>query len=531
MKKEVKSLVKNKKTYNKKTPEEKKQEIKELSDKVFSRIERYTTSPEDLIEYADYLAMFHSYSANNMALIYEQFGNSRAVASFKDWKDKGYNVNKGEKGIKILSYTPVTYFKDSKNETKQISEATAEEKNKIKLGKLDSWKVNAFKIGHVFDVTQTNCPIEDLPKVFPNRQFNFEIEDGNNIDHLRKGIEKVAENLNININDMRESELGLYELGHSKGAYVEDITGTRKEIVMNSRNTETQAIATSIHELAHAKLHNSNKEGAKFDSATQEFQAELTSYIVCKHFGMDTSEKAIPYIAGWTSNGDKIEDKSRAFEEVHNTSKEFIDIMDQVISQEREKETSELYPKDIEDVQYCDLTGEPLSNLEPYYYVGGGTILSEKSHSLLYTEKEWQQIYDTDSDDNYWTEEIYDLPDSELTDIKPENLYNDVYYKYNPNDQTKPEKLGTISDIVSKAHETGEFDRSFISDLYENRWLDKDDFNGNMADYNVLKNAKLPDFQRINEKNGLEKNKNLDDLVKDQLDLKRKIAMQRSMQR
>ncbi|CAI9394407.1 hypothetical protein BACSP_03734 [Bacillus sp. T2.9-1] len=50
---------------------------------------------------------------------------------------------------------------------------------------------------------------------------------------------------------MRQSELGVTELGASKGAFVQGKDGKGKEIVMNSRNTETQALATSIHELAH----------------------------------------------------------------------------------------------------------------------------------------------------------------------------------------------------------------------------------------------------------------------------------------
>ena len=120
----------------------------------------------------------------------------------------------------------------------------------------------------------------------PQYLFNFEIKDGNNAEYLRKRIDKVAESLNINISDMKESELVL-----AKGAYAEDISGTRREILIYFRNTETQSLATSIHELAHAKLHNINEEGSKFCPATKEFQVELTSYIVCKHFRMNTSEK------------------------------------------------------------------------------------------------------------------------------------------------------------------------------------------------------------------------------------------------
>lgn len=121
--------------FTRKTSEERKQEIQELSEKVLAEIQEYSTSPESLLEYADFISRFHSYSINNTMLIQHQFQGAVAVASFKDWKDKGYSVNKGEKGIQILSYAPITLFKDAEGNTKQISEATKEEKRLIKEGK------------------------------------------------------------------------------------------------------------------------------------------------------------------------------------------------------------------------------------------------------------------------------------------------------------------------------------------------------------------------------------------------------------
>lgn len=334
MKEGVLSLANPK--YNRKTSEERKQEIQAISEKALQQIEKYTKSVDDVLEYANFMSRFHSYSANNLALIQQQFSGAEAVASFKDWKDKGYSVQKGEKGIQILNYAPVTLFKDVNGEIKQLSQATQQEKKLIKDGQIPTRKIANFKVGHVFDISQTNAPIEDLPKIFPNKQFNFLIEEGKNAEHLRKGIEAVSKELNIDIRDMRQSELGVTELGASKGAFVQGKDGKGKEIVVNSRNTETQALATSIHELAHAKLHIKGGEFDNMERATKEFQAELTSYIVCKHFGMDTSEKAIPYIATWTQNGEKIEDKQKALEGVHKTAKEFIEIMDTVISEEQQ---------------------------------------------------------------------------------------------------------------------------------------------------------------------------------------------------
>ncbi|APC50356.1 hypothetical protein BME96_18920 (plasmid) [Virgibacillus halodenitrificans] len=352
-----------KKNYSRKTSEERKAEIKELSASALEKIEKYTKSEESLKEFADFMARFYHYSARNNTLIQNQFEGALAVASFKDWKEKGYAVNKGEKGIKILSFTPITRFKNKNGEVKQLLYATKEEKEQIKKGEIKTYKTSAFKVGHVFDVSQTNAPVEDLPKIFPNRVYNFEIEEGNNAVYLKKGIDAVAKELNIEIKDMKDSKLGMKEIGSARGVYVQALSG-QSEILLNSRNTETQNLATSIHELAHTRLHRIGNEDANFDKATKEFQAELTSYIVCKHYGMDTSEKAIPYIANWTQNGQKIEDKQRALEGVHASAKQFIEVMDSVITKEREKEIPLNYQEKLELIQKNNGLGSNSLELE-----------------------------------------------------------------------------------------------------------------------------------------------------------------------
>lgn len=54
--------------------------------------------------------------------------------------------------------------------------------------------------------------------------------------------------MNISIKDMNESGRG--EMGSARGEYIQYVDG-REEIVLNSRNSRTQNLTTSIHELAH----------------------------------------------------------------------------------------------------------------------------------------------------------------------------------------------------------------------------------------------------------------------------------------
>lgn len=95
--------------------------------------------------------------------------------------------------------------------------------------------------------------------------------------------------------------------------------------------------------------------------SSKEFEAELTSYVVCKHYGMDTSEAAVSYIAQWTKNGQDIEEKDKSIMRIHETASSFINTINKKISElhrEREKnmEQSKGEVKDVYLVRYGALT-------------------------------------------------------------------------------------------------------------------------------------------------------------------------------
>ncbi|MBY6889350.1 pentapeptide repeat-containing protein [Clostridium botulinum] len=350
-----------KKKYKSKSQEEIKKELDQLIQHSMDKIKKYNESPEEVLEFTNFMSKIHNYSITNLFLIEDQFHGAQAVASYADWKKYGFQVQKGEKGIKIYAYTPYVMFIDEHGETKQLKEATPEQKEKIKNGHLKSKKIKSFKAGHVFDVSQTDATPEDLPKIFPNKVWNFNLEGENSLEQLEVGVKSLGDSLNININDMKESSFG--EIGVARGAYAQYLNGT-EEIVLNSRNTRTQNVSTSIHELAHKKLHNldrikdlpeDQKELGITNTEIKEFQAEMTSYIVCKNYGMDTSEKAIPYIAKWTKNGTKIDPKlTRAIlTDVKNTASEFIENIDKTIiaEQERQQEQHQLKENDVKEIE------------------------------------------------------------------------------------------------------------------------------------------------------------------------------------
>ena len=49
-------------------------------------------------------------------------------------------------------------------------------------------------------------------------------------------------------------------------------------------------------------------EGIVKDQLTREVEAESVAYVVCNHFGLDTSEYSFSYIASWSSGKNSMPD-------------------------------------------------------------------------------------------------------------------------------------------------------------------------------------------------------------------------------
>lgn len=307
-----------KKAYNKKSKEDKEKEVNNLLEKANEGIEKCFTSPEHFKELISYMSKFYNYSFRNTFLIQEQFKGALAVGSYAFWKEKGFTVNKGEKGIKILVPNRLSdYFINSKGEEVKLSKATPEEKRLIEQGEIEVRKGKLiFNQGYVFEVSQTNAKAKDLPKIFPGRWLDGEI---NNYDLMYKAMENIANKIGVRIIEPKE------ELGAVKGVSYP----LTKEVALNPRNTQLQNVKTLIHELAHAKLHTMETRD-NYTINEKEFQAEMSAYAVCSYFGLDTSEYSFRYIKSWTKNVE-LKDKERLINEVRETVKEYIEIIEETL--------------------------------------------------------------------------------------------------------------------------------------------------------------------------------------------------------
>lgn len=122
----------------KKTFEQKREEIKKLTETMNESIASYFETPEQMAEHLEFMMQFYNYSLRNTALIQNQFSGAQAVGSYKFWQEKGFQVQKGEKAIRILVPNRTQpKFKGDDGKWKGIKYATTQEKERIKAGELE----------------------------------------------------------------------------------------------------------------------------------------------------------------------------------------------------------------------------------------------------------------------------------------------------------------------------------------------------------------------------------------------------------
>lgn len=339
----------------------------DISEHAFKKIREYTQSPKDLLEYMDFMSQFPQLSPRNVALIHEQWRGANAVATYDQWKSmgealgikpedviqtkatyinkrtgetkevihQGLSVKTGEKSqitlfrplmvrmIPVLDENGHQVKNDKGNpKYKKLSEATPKEKALVKDGKLlvRQFQERDPKTGYprfttykVFELSQTTLKPESYPKAMPNRHYNFNVDKVKTKEVL-EGLCDYAESIGIN---MMKDEA--HVLGNAKGAFYPE----EQLILINPDNTPGEKIATTIHELAHATLHNPKLADRyqELPKGQKEFEAEMTSHVLSKYFGLDTSEKAINYMASWTDNLKALDDKPLAdsLKRIHQT--------------------------------------------------------------------------------------------------------------------------------------------------------------------------------------------------------------------
>ena len=348
-----------------------KASAQDLSDQAIQKIRDYMRSPEELKEYMDFMSKFPNLSPRNIALIREQWPGADAVATFEQWRQIGRSlgitpddvipveatfenkrtgnkkeISNDQLSVKFGERSKITLFRPAMIEMipvfneqgyqvinekgnpkfKPKSQASPEERKKIKNKEIKVVefqerdqngrpKFNPYK---VFELSQTNLKPEAYPKAIPNRHYNFNLDKVRTKEVLA-GLNDYARKIQVSIAWNEERFIG-----NSKGVFLP----IEQKIILNKSNTPGENISTAIHELAHATLHNPQKDYKKeLSQDRKELEAELTSYLVSKHFGLDTSQKSIVYMAAWTDNLKELSDSdlSQSLTRIHKTTAKIIE--------------------------------------------------------------------------------------------------------------------------------------------------------------------------------------------------------------
>lgn len=303
---------------------DKQNAVEELTRKMNENIKNFKKDPNQELELLKYVSQFNNYSIKNISLIRSQRNGAWGVASYKQFKEKGYQVQRGEKAIKILApkfQDMFRYEEEGKIKTKPVSQATKEQKQEIKEGKYKviKGKITNFIAVPVFDITQTDCPPEDYPVLYPNKPENFNFKGTENeLKRFHQAISDYAKLQNVKVN---------YDVvdGTAKGFYAPSLN----EIVVDKHLNEKEQTKVLLHELAHAEMHNSKimKDKAPELKAVNvlEYQAEMTAYIVSSKFELDTEDYSTHYLASWTKREVDDDVYLKSLEEVKEVSSKMID--------------------------------------------------------------------------------------------------------------------------------------------------------------------------------------------------------------
>lgn len=251
-----------------------KEQMKEREDQAKEQIHdlarSFRDTPEQIQEFLTFGAKFYQYSARNTMLIYKQNRGATFVQSFKNWKDMGHPVKRGEHGLNILVPVQCTLIKDD-GAYIPLREATKEQKELFKAGKLESATVLRFKMGTVFDISQTTFPKEKYPEIYAK---GYSSETHEILYHALTMYAKEKLGAETRIEDLKSITLN--------GSY----HPIRNEITINELLEGTNRFSTMTHELGHAILHHSPENRLKLPSQI-EYEADCMSILLHTHLGLE----------------------------------------------------------------------------------------------------------------------------------------------------------------------------------------------------------------------------------------------------
>lgn len=263
------------------------QKIKEATEQLEAGIKEFFSS-DKFQEYLNVMSRFHSYSYSNSVMIAMQKPDATLLAGFSGWqKNFDRHVKAGERGIRIFAPAPVKTKVEREKKDPDTKLPVLDENGEPVMETVEI-KTPRFKIVTVFDVSQTDG--KPLPSL--------------GVDELTGNVEQFSQFFEA-LKRTSTVPIGFKELHDGSNGYY---SPAEKRIAIREGMSEVQTVKTAIHELAHSRLHDFDRtkppaEAEKRkDRNTREVEAESVAYVVCQHFGIDTSDYSFGYVATWSAS-------------------------------------------------------------------------------------------------------------------------------------------------------------------------------------------------------------------------------------
>ena len=291
--------------------EDMQKQIKEITDRLEQGVKDVFTS-ENYARYLETMSEFHNYSLNNIILIAMQKPDATMIAGYNAWKKlHGRQVMKGEKGLKILAPSPYKVKRVVEKLDPQTKKPMVGEDGKIVTEKKEI-TIPAYKVVSVFDVSQTEG--KEIPTLGVD-ELTGEIE---NYDTFFEALSKCCP-IPISFEKIDSGAKGYFSRANNM-------------IAINEGMSQLQTVKTTVHEIAHQKLH-SDMEAAKQQTRnSREVEAESVAYVVCQHYGIDTSDYSFTYVAGW-SEGKETPELKESLDTIRKAASELITDIDKSLEE------------------------------------------------------------------------------------------------------------------------------------------------------------------------------------------------------
>lgn len=138
--------------------------------KIQELCEDFWQSPQNIEPYLEFASRFYDYSARNIMLMYMQNHNARFVGSKTKFQQMGYTLKPAEYNNPIwIIRTEKKQFFNRGAEVLPIENATPDERKMLAERTLPISTRAYFYPARVYDLSQTDCPVEKYPEICDSR--------------------------------------------------------------------------------------------------------------------------------------------------------------------------------------------------------------------------------------------------------------------------------------------------------------------------------------------------------------------------